>query len=122
MKRYQNIGLTKNPDDDPITVGEYTQITAPVYTDNNNTILDPNLATYSITWRLLGVRDIALITRTTANGGITVNNPTGWVTVIINGPESVGITNGIYKHIAEAVDAEGNNRGLFEGKARVVNG
>lgn len=116
MKRHQDII------DPPITVGEYTQITAPVYTDNNNTILDPNLATYSITWRLLGVKEITLITRTSTNGEITVNTPTGWVTIILNGPESVGITNGYYKHIAEAVDAAGNNRGLFEGEVRVVNG
>ena len=62
MKRHQDII------DPPITVGEYMEIVAPVYTDNTDTTLDTNIESYVIEWRLLGT-DGALITKSTADGG-----------------------------------------------------
>ena len=119
MKRHQDII------DPPITVGEYLEIKAPVYIDNTDTTLDTHLATYAIQWRLLGANG-ALITKSTTDGGITVNVETGppvvaAITIILTGTEAPGIINGCYKHIAEATDENGNVHGLFEGSARVVN-
>ena len=112
MKNNQNLN---------ITAGEYTQIVAPIYTDNTNTTLESDLATGLVQWTLKGVKGIALITKATGSG-ITVNAPTaGNITIEILGADTSGLTSGDYYHIAEFTPNGGQKRGVFDGIATIDN-
>ena len=112
MKNNQNLN---------ITAGEYTQIVAPIYTDNTNTTLESDLATGLVVWTLKGVKGVALITKATATG-ITVNAPTaGNITIEIMGANTSGLTSGDYYHIAEFTPLGGQKRGVFDGIATIDN-
>ena len=112
MKNNQNLN---------ITAGEYTQIVAPIYTDNTNTTLESDLATGLVQWTLKGVKGIALITKSTGSG-ITVNAPTaGNITIEILGADTSGLTSGDYYHLAEFTPNGGNKRGVFDGIATIDN-
>ena len=113
MKNNQNLN---------ITAGEYTQIVAPIYTDNTNTTLESDLATGLVVWTLKGVKGIALITKSTANSSITVNAPTaGNITIEILGTDTTALTSGDYYHIAEFTPNSGQKRGVFDGIASIDN-
>ena len=112
MKNNQNLN---------ITAGEYTQIVAPIYTDNTNTTLESDLATGLVVWTLKGVQGVALITKATATG-ITVNAPTaGNITIEILGADTSGLTSGDYYHICEFTPNGGQKRGVFDGIATIDN-
>ena len=112
----------KNDQDLNITAGEYTQIVAPIYTDNTNTTLESDLATGLVVWTLKGVGGVALITKSTANASITANAPTaGNITIEILGTNTSGLTSGDYYHICEFTPNGGNKRGVFDGIATIDN-
>ena len=112
MKNNQNLN---------ITAGEYTQIVAPIYTDNTNTTLESDLATGLVQWTLKGVKGVALITKSTGSG-ITVNAPTaGNITIEILGADTTALTSGDYYHIAEFTPNGGQKRGVFDGIATIDN-
>ena len=111
----------KNNQSFSITAGEYTQIVAPIYTDNTNTTLESDLATGLVQWTLKGVKGVELITKSTA-AGITVNAPTaGNITIEILGADTSGLTSGDYYHICEFTPNGGNKRGVFDGIATIDN-
>ena len=113
MKNNQNLN---------ITAGEYTQIVAPIYTDNTNTTLESDLATGLVEWTLKGVKGVTLIPKSTADASITVNAPTvGNITIEIMGTDTTALTSGDYYHIAEFTPNSGQKRGVFDGIASIDN-
>ena len=104
----------------PITIGEYVEIVAPVYTDNTDLHLETALASGVVEWHLIGVSGSEIISKTTAgSGGITVNSPSsGSITIEIHEEDTTGLSKGDYYHIAEFT-ISGHTRGLFDGIARL---
>ena len=104
-----------------ITAGDYTQIVAPVYTSSADTTVETDLATGVVEWRLLGVKGVALITKSTNTEGITVNVPrSGYIVIEILEEDTSGLTSGDYYHIAEFT-VGGVKLGLFDGIATIDN-
>ena len=110
----------KNNQSFTITAGEYTQIVAPIYTDNTDASLEQDLASGVVEWTLKGVGAVSLVSKT-SGAGITVDSPLeGWVTIEILEADTSELTNGDYYHIAEFTRSS-KKRGLFDGIATVVN-
>lgn len=116
MKHNQDIG-----GDNPIKIGEYQVIQAPIYTDDTNTDLETGLATGVVVWFLKGEHGTNLISKTTVdNGGVTVDYPTsGWIQIELLETDTDDLRKGDYDHIAEFTPSGGNKRGLFDGIATV---
>jgi hypothetical protein len=108
MLRYQDII------DPPITIGEFKQIGATIYTDSTKATIETTLANGIVQWRLQGGSG-DVVTKTSADGGIEINDD-GTIVITIIGWETVGLAPGEYTHIAEFVIG-GYKRGLFRGIA-----
>ena len=112
----------KNNQNFTITAGEYTQIEAPIYTDNTDATVEQDLATGLVQWTLKGVGGVALISRSTADGSIIADSPAkGSITINILGTNTSGLTSGDYYHIAEFTPNGGQKRGVFDGIATIDN-
>jgi hypothetical protein len=101
--------------DPPIRAGYYKRILVTVYTDDQKTTVDVNLAGTLVTWRLQGARG-DLVTKTSAgDGGITIDDPTkGIVAIELLETDTEGLTRGYYTHIAD-LTSSGHKRDLFSG-------
>jgi hypothetical protein len=114
MMHYQDIGV-----DEPIVAGEYTRITADIYTDDTKTVLDPTLATGVITWTLMGGLGDLVVKTSETEGGITVDSPTaGSIIIEILEVDTEGFSPGEYTHRAE-IEISSHKKGLFEGIFRM---
>jgi hypothetical protein len=115
MKHEQDIG-----GDNPIKIGRYMVIEAPIYADDTDTELETNLSKGVVTWELLGVHGVVLILKTTVDaGGITVDSPeAGWIAIELFEADTEHLRKGDYDHIANFAYG-GRTRGLFDGIASV---
>ena len=107
-------------DKDSIIIGTYKRIVVTVYTDDNKTEVDQNLAGNPIVWNLQGAMG-NMITKTSDDGGISVDDPdVGDIAIEILEDDSVGLSPGYYTHIAE-LTSSGRKRPLFDGDVFVKN-
>lgn len=57
---------------------------------------------------------------TTENGGITLGNDTGIVTLFVSAEDMAEVAAGSYKYDLEMVDVDGNVRKILKGKLKVL--
>lgn len=74
-----------------------------------------------LTWKLDTGVTATTVTKTLSGGGIVISDASNGIVVVTLDPsDTAGIAKGSYPHELEAVDSDGNEQTLVEGRASII--